>query len=83
MEHRFHPVRKWRFDFAWPQHGLAAEVEGGVFVRGRHNRPSGFIGDCEKYNAAVALDWRVLRFPVKKGWLPEAVETIRKALEGE
>ncbi len=30
-EHRFHPTRKWRFDFAWPDDRLAVEMEGGVF----------------------------------------------------
>ena len=25
----FHPLRKWRFDFAWPEQFVAAEVEGG------------------------------------------------------
>lgn len=73
-EHVFHPVRKWRFDFAWPEVKLAVEVEGGIWNSGRHNRPSGFIEDCVKYNAAVALGWRVLRFPVtRKGWELEAV----------
>lgn len=32
-EHRFSPCRRWRFDFAWPAHRLAVEVEGGT--RGR------------------------------------------------
>jgi len=61
-EARFHPLRKWQFDFAWPERGLAVEVEGGHWVRGRHVRPQGFARDTEKYNAAVALGWRVLRF---------------------
>ncbi len=30
-EHRFHPTRKWRFDFAWPKRMIAVEVEGGIF----------------------------------------------------
>lgn len=25
-EHRFHPVRRWRFDFAWPDEHLALEI---------------------------------------------------------
>ena len=55
--------RRWRFDMAWPDVKVAAEVEGGVWVRGRHTRASGFVGDCEKYNAATMLGWRVLRIP--------------------
>lgn len=64
-EHRFHPVRRWRFDFAWPLQKIAVEVEGGVWTRGRHTRPSGFVRDMEKYNTAAALGWRVLRVEPK------------------
>lgn len=61
-EFRFHPGRKWRFDFCWPEHNLAVEIEGAVWVRGRHTRGSGFVQDMEKYNAAAVAGWRVLRF---------------------
>ena len=37
-EFRFHPERKWRFDFAWPEHKIAVEQEGGVWIQGRHTR---------------------------------------------
>lgn len=30
-EHRFDKVRKWRFDFAYPERKIAIEVEGGSF----------------------------------------------------
>ena len=61
-EYRFAPPRHWRFDFAWPAVKLAVEIEGGVWSRGRHTRGKGFIADCDKYNAATMLGWRVLRF---------------------
>ena len=60
-EHRFHPVRRWRFDYAWPEQRVALEVEGGVWTGGRHTRGAGFLGDIEKYNAAVVDGWRVVR----------------------
>jgi hypothetical protein len=61
-EYRFHGIRQWRFDYAWPTEHIALEVEGGVFSGGRHIQGAGFRADMEKYNAAAELDWRVLRF---------------------
>lgn len=58
-EYRFHPERRWRFDFAWPSQRLALEIDG----RGRHQTVVGTRQDCEKLNAAVALGWAVMRFP--------------------
>ncbi len=65
-EHKFHPKRRWRFDFAlalphpWK---IAIEVEGGIWSGGRHTRAIGYSKDCEKYNAATVLGWSVLRYP--------------------
>lgn len=61
-EHRFALPRRWRFDFAWPDHLVAVEIDGGLWTYGRHNRPAGAIRDMEKLNAAARLGWRVLRF---------------------
>jgi hypothetical protein len=60
-EHKFHPKRKWRFDLCWIKEKLALEVEGGVWVQGRHNRGSGFLKDMEKYNEASILGYHLLR----------------------
>jgi len=60
-EHRFHPKRKWPFDRADVKRKIAVEFEGGVWIRGRHTRGQGFINDCEKYNTATAMGWRVFR----------------------
>lgn len=59
-EYRF-CKRRWRFDLAWVDRKLAVEIEGGVYSHGRHTRGKGFTRDCEKYNEAVILGWRVLR----------------------
>ena len=57
----FHPTRKWRFDFCWPDRMLAMEVDGGTWVGGAHSRGSGQEKDCEKLAAAVILGYRVMR----------------------
>lgn len=59
-EHRFHPRRRWRLDYAWPQQLIALEVHGGVRSGGRHTRGTGFTNDREKMNEAVALGWTVI-----------------------
>jgi very-short-patch-repair endonuclease len=66
-EHKFHPTRKWRFDFALPDYKLAIEIDGGAFLPlgGRHGRGMGMVKDCEKYRAAADLGWRVWRFSPK------------------
>lgn len=56
------PERQWRFDFCWPLSLVAVEIDGGIFMHGRHTRGKAFSEDCEKMNAAVIRGWRVLRF---------------------
>ena len=80
QEYRFHPVRKWRFDFAYPDKLLAIEVEGGTWTSGRHTRGPGFEKDCEKYNAAVMLGWRVLRYTTGMITSGVAINQIEKAI---
>ena len=60
-EHRFHPTRQWRFDYAWPAHKVALEIDGASGGYGRHSRPGGMRADNEKINTATAMGWRVLR----------------------
>lgn len=80
FEYRFHDERRWRFDMAWPKYKIALEVEGGVWTAGRHTRPSGFLKDMEKYNAACALGWRVLRTVPDDLLMQETIELVREAM---
>lgn len=80
-QYRFCGGRRWRFDFAWPASRLAVEVEGGLWIRGRHVHPRGFAADCEKYNTAALLGWRVLRFVPEQVHDGRALATITAALK--
>jgi hypothetical protein len=81
-EHKFHPIRRWRFDHAWPALLIAVEYEG--LGGGRHQRPVGYSQDCFKYNTATAMGWIVFRVTAMNAaqvvqWLDEALELRRKA----
>lgn len=79
-EYRFHPTRRWRFDYCIPKYKIAIEVEGGIWISGRHNRASGFVKDIEKYNNATMLGYRLLRVTPQElltvGFLEQIKTTI-------
>jgi very-short-patch-repair endonuclease len=79
-EYKFHPERRWRFDFAYPIIKVAIEVEGGTWAGGRHTRGYGFEADCEKYNEAALAGWSVIRVTPKMVTDLRAVKFIQRAL---
>lgn len=81
-EYRFHPTRKWRFDYAIPEYKIALEVEGGVWTRGRHTSPKGFLGDIEKYNTATLMGWRVFRTTPDELYKLSTINLIKSAILG-
>ena len=82
-EYRFHPIRKFRLDFAWPALRVAVECQGGIWNQGAHGRGSGIERDCEKLALAAALGWRVIPVAGTHIEAGVAVEWIRLALEWE
>lgn len=85
-EHKFalEIGRKWRFDLAITRWKVAAEVNGGVFIQGRHSRGAGIEEDMRKLGAAVELGWLVIQCTprlVKSGdavrWIEAAVNQRR------
>jgi hypothetical protein len=81
MEYLFCEGRKWRFDFAWPRELVALEVEGGIWIRGRHNRGSGMLEDIQKYNEAAIRGWRLLRCTPDDMRSLKSVALIKEALK--
>lgn len=61
-EYRFHDTRKWRFDYAIVHKKIAFEFEGGVFTSGGHTRGAVYSDNCDKYNEAQRMGWKVYRF---------------------
>jgi hypothetical protein len=82
-EYKFHPTRRWKFDFCFPNHMVAVEIEGGAWTNGRHTRGKGFIGDMEKYNAATELGWKILRYTPSDLGKTATYEQIVKTLTGK
>jgi hypothetical protein len=80
FEFRFHPQRRWRFDVAFPDRMIAAEIDGGVWSQGRHTRGAGWIKDAEKLNEAAILGWRVLHFTPRQIETGEFADGIERAL---
>ena len=63
-EHMFHPTRKWRLDFAWPDAMVSVEMQGMAGKSGKsgHTTWKGYANDCDKINAAQELGWIVLQY---------------------
>jgi len=71
-EYRFHPVRRWRFDYAFPDKKVYLEVDGGIFgfyvtnkttgerklIVGGHNYGGQIRNEHAKRNAATVMGWR-------------------------
>jgi len=64
-EHRFHDVRRFRFDWAVVSLKIAIEYEGIFSKKSRHTTVSGYSKDIEKYNLALTHGWKVLRYTAK------------------
>jgi hypothetical protein len=89
--------RMWRFDYAWPGEsggGVALEVEGGLFGRGKpcplckrravgaHTSIERLLSDLAKYSEAAVLGWRVIRCTPGQVVSGEAMGWLERALRG-
>ncbi len=75
------PGRKFRFDGAWPPRKLSFEIDGAVWVNGRHSRGSGIQRDCEKFSLAAIYGWRVMRFTTDMVRSGKALALVERALK--
>ena len=77
-EYRFESSRRWRVDYF--ANGVAVEIEGAIWVQGRHTRPSGFMKDLEKYNALSEKGILLFRVPahqITAKWIDPIIKTMK------
>ena len=91
-EYRFCEERGWKSDYVWLNpgwtqandaiRGVILEIEGGVFMKkSRHTSGKGFTADCEKYNEATLLGFKVLRVTKYHLISGHAMEWVKRALK--
>ena len=79
-EHKFHPDRKWRFDYAWIDQRVALECEGGIWSKMGHSTGKGITRDVEKYNNATVLGWRIIRCTPQNIFSTEIITMVKQLL---
>ena len=77
-QHKFHPVRKWAFDFAHIPTLTAIEIQG--YGEG-HTSYEGMMSDYEKHNEALRYGWVTIYIMSAHLTPKKAVQTIRYILD--
>lgn len=93
LEYQFHPSRKWRFDFAWPNFAMsnghrvgtlsgsvALEVDGGIWIHGGHNRGAQLKKTWEKENEAQIMGWKIIKCEPKDLCTTTTADLVKRAL---
>jgi very-short-patch-repair endonuclease len=80
-EYKFHPTRRWRFDYCYPDLRIAIEIEGGVYTKGAHGSITGILRDVEKYTEAAILGYRILRILPADLIKQDTILKIKRALD--
>lgn len=78
-EFQFAAPRRWRFDWSLVDYKVAIEVQGGLFVQGRHSRGAALLKEHEKLNAAAVLGWRIL-FVTPNTLLLDGPDLLKRAI---
>lgn len=81
-EYRFAPPRRFELDFAYPAQKIGIEVNGAIWVQGRHTRGTGASSDAEKLSLAAIHGWRILVVVGEHIRDGRAIKWIEQALAG-
>lgn len=71
--------RAYRGDFVWIYEQVVVEIQGGVWVRGRHVRGAGFEHDSQRALIAAGLGWLIL--PVTAKMLDYSPSVVVRQIE--
>ena len=80
FEYPFAEPRKWRFDVLIDF--VALEIQGGLFVQGRHTQGAALAKEYEKLNEAGCLGYSVLLVTPEQVESGEAWALVQRALAG-
>lgn len=73
------PNRRFRFDFVHRKSKIAIEINGAIWVQGRHSRGSGLVKEYEKLNFATMHGYRVFILSsemINLKWIDRIAQTI-------
>ena len=79
-EYKLLESRKFRGDFAHPNSKTVIEVQGGIWIQGRHSRGAGYTKDCERTLALMAEGWKVI-YLVESMFTDDIFEIIKGIID--
>lgn len=80
-DYKFAPPRRYLLDFALIDHKIGIEIEGISPSNTRHQRFTGYMKDCEKYNLALEKGWKLIRIPTPWLFSKKYGNNFRSSLE--
>ena len=77
------PGRKHRLDYAWPDHRVGLEIDGGMFTGGRHGGSPSAVRDVWKRNELTVRGWRGIHVAPSQLWKAQTWTWLRALLTQE
>lgn len=74
------PKRRFRLDFAHMTSKIGIEIQGQIWVKGRHNTGSGLLSSYEKHNLHILNGWQVFQL-ADKMITPDWLDIIASSIE--